>query len=128
MQFVNKLYSAKPISVLIILSSLYVILASDKIPHQIPPIHIAKLVFKHETEIIDCRWFVYDQIFPVTFQKFHIAVIVNLFLRIRLSKFGYRFLDFIRQLSDGFVVILFGYFIYIDSVLCQIILIWVIGI
>ena len=51
-ELVHKRYSGNPVAMFYFTLSLYVILASGKIPHEISPVHVVQLVDKEELDVI----------------------------------------------------------------------------
>lgn len=51
-ELVHKRYSGNPVAMFYFTLSLYVILASGKVPHEISPVHVVQLVDKEELDVI----------------------------------------------------------------------------
>jgi hypothetical protein len=87
-RLVYKLNTTEPIAIEVVVFALDVILPAGEIPHEVTPVHITKLIFKHKTDIVPGTWFFDNQVFAVTFKERNITFGINLLLGVRFSKFG----------------------------------------
>src|SRR5690606_20533630 len=107
MVFVNKFNTAHPVTVIIVITSLYIILPAGKIPHKVPEIHVAKLVLEHELHVVTKRWFFYYKVTAIVSKEFVVIVKVKFSFLIRSLKlvdYILKFITYLRHRLPYFLV------------------------